>query len=445
MELENTGFDLKKTVEDSAAILAARAKEKNLEILINIDKDSIVHLTGDPTRLRQIFLNLLSNAIKFTEKGRITVNVKTQILEHGAVKLWSSVEDEGIGIPEDKISSLFKPFSQVDGSHTRKFGGTGLGLVICKEFINMMGGEIGVESRAGVGSKFYFTAKLKIQQKPKKETDMFETEYNRQNIYTDSNMTDALKAVRSKYKILLAEDNLINQKVALRILNFAGYPSAAVNNGIEAVEAVKDGDYKVVLMDVQMPEMDGFTATKTIRQLEGDKNKIPIIAITAHALMGDREKCLDAGMNDYVTKPIVSEQLLFAIDRCLNIEKPEIAHREITEELNDKLFDFDVLEKMSLGDKDFQKELLHSYLKDMNERSKKLNMLVKTNDLEKIVNEAHTIKGASYSVGAKKIGDEALGIELSGKQRDIENIVNRMGVLNKAIDDTKIIISNFLS
>ncbi len=258
-------------------------------------------------------------------------------------------------------------------------------------------------------------------------------------------MNEVLKEERGKFKILLAEDNLINQKVALRILKFAGYNSSPVNNGLEAVVAVREGEFDVVLMDVQMPEMDGFTATKMIRHLSNPKNKIPIIAITAHALMGDKERCIDAGMNDYVTKPIISEQLLMIIDKWLGLDKIILAEKNEPEENEDPIFDLIVLEKMSMGDKDFQKELLHSFIDDMDERFKKLDDYVKVKDLEKITNEAHTIKGASYSVGAKKIGDEALGIELSSKQNDIENIFGRMDVLNKAIEDTKVFLNKFLN
>ncbi len=258
-------------------------------------------------------------------------------------------------------------------------------------------------------------------------------------------MTEVLKEERAKFKILLAEDNLINQKVALRILKFAGYNSSPVNNGLEAVVAVKESDYDVILMDVQMPEMDGFTATKMIRQLENPKNKIPIIAITAHALMGDKEKCIDAGMDDYVTKPIISELLLNVIDKWLKIELPSEVEVIQPEKIIEQVFDFLVLEKMSMGDKEFQRELLKSYINDMNERFQKLDGFVKTKNIEKIINEAHTIKGASYSVGAKKIGDEALGIELSGKQNDIDNILGRIDVLNKAIEDTKMFLNKFLS
>lgn len=254
-----------------------------------------------------------------------------------------------------------------------------------------------------------------------------------------------LKVERAKFKILLAEDNLINQKVALRILKFAGYESSPVNNGLEAVVAVKENNYDVILMDVQMPEMDGFTATKMIRQLDDPKNKIPIIAITAHALMGDKERCIDAGMDDYVTKPIISEQLISVIDKWLKIELQEEPELAETEEKEEPVFDFLVLEKMSMGDKEFQKELLTSYINDMNERFQKLDTFVREKNIVKVTNEAHTIKGASYSVGAKKIGDEAFGIELSGKQNDLDNIFGRIGVLNKAIEETKVVLNSFLN
>jgi PAS domain S-box-containing protein len=445
MELESVDFNIEKILNDAISFLSPKSNEKGLQILTNISSGSILDVNGDPSRLRQIFLNLISNAIKFTEKGKILIDVKSYLGGKGVINFSASVEDEGIGIPEEKINTLFKAFSQVDGSNTRKYGGTGLGLVICKEFVSLMGGEIKVESKYGKGSKFIFTAKLKTQQRKKKE-QIFNKPVEVSHLDSDIVLeSDFLKEERTKYKVLLAEDNIINQKVALKILSYAGYLTEAVGNGLEAVEAVKNNDYNIVLMDVQMPEMDGFTATQKIRQFEDEKSKIPIIAITAHALMGDKEKCIAAGMNDYISKPIVAEKLLATMDAWLGIKTPKVVEKIKLEKGFEKLLDFSVLNKMSLGDKNFQKDLLKSFIQDILDRFAKLYNLIKTKEIEKITNEAHTIKGASYSVGANKIGDEALGIELSGKQKDLPSIIERMENLQKAIDETKVVINNFLS
>ncbi len=449
MSLENTDFNLNDVIEESVSLLSTKVIEKNLTVKTDIAKGTALFLNGDPTRMRQIFLNLLSNAIKFTEKGNIIIKVSTKELGDNNIILNTSVEDEGIGIPKDKINLLFQPFMQADGSHTRKYGGTGLGLVICKEFVTMMGGEIGVESEKEKGSKFYFSVKLKKQQHNEYTAVPSLTNLNfaktKKKVGRDNKQFESLKKERNKFKILLAEDNLINQKVALRIINDAGYSAQSVNNGIEALNILNENYFDLILMDVQMPEMDGFTATKEIRKLKTVASKIPIVAITAHALIGDKEKCLEAGMNDYISKPIEPDQLIQLLDKWLQVEHVAVNESQPIQREEELVFDFVVLDKMSSGDIEFQKELLNGYIVDITERYGKLENFVQANNTEKIASEAHTIKGASYSVGAKKIGDEALGIEISGKHNDFANITERMNRLSTAISQTKEILKNFLA
>ena len=449
MELYDTDFDLIKVIDDSVSLLMTRANEKGLIITTKVAENTNVLMYGDSTRLRQIFINLISNAIKFTNNGQILIEASTKAAEEDTVILNASVADEGIGIPKEKIEDLFKPFSQLDSTYSRKYGGTGLGLVISKEFVNMMGGEIGVESEVGKGSKFYFSVKLKVQ-KGKKYTKtpvMSDRNIllNETNKIDDQQILDDLKKERSKFKILLAEDNIINQKVTLRILSDAGFHVNAVNDGQEAINEVRKNSYHLVLMDVQMPEVDGFMATKKIRELGEKTVNLPIIAITAHALLGDKEKCLEAGMNDYISKPIQPDLMINLMDRWLDLDKKNKKVNNDDPINNNYVFDFKMLEKMSMGDVDFQKELLTNYFDDVSARFKKLDVYLKDNNIEKIINEAHTIKGASYSVGAKKVGDEALGIELSGKQNDVESIIQRMDTLNAAIFNTKEVLKNLLS
>jgi PAS domain S-box-containing protein len=443
MALESTDFNVNDIIEESISLLSSKINEKNLKVTTNILKNSDVFLIGDPTRLRQIFLNLLSNAIKFTEKGEIKLDVSTEKTDEENIILHASVQDEGIGIPKDKIGELFNPFTQIDGSHTRKYGGTGLGLVICKEFITMMGGVINVESEIGKGSRFYFTAKLKKQKyvAVPSITRRFGAETKEDILNAD--LHDLLKKERSKYKLLLAEDNLINQMVALRILIDCGYNITPVNNGIEVLNILKEKSFDLILMDVQMPEMDGYTATGEIRKFD---TLIPIIALTAHALMGDKEKCIVAGMNDYVSKPIIPEKFVKVIDKWLNIEiKQEKVTTAVKQQKNEVVFDFSVLEKMSLNDKDFQVELLNSYLNDVDERFNRLMGFIESQNLPKMTAEAHTIKGASYSLGANKVGDIAYSIELSGRQKDLENVNQWIDKLASAISETKIIIEKYIS
>ncbi|HUX60937.1 MAG TPA: ATP-binding protein [Ignavibacteriaceae bacterium] len=441
MQLSEVDFSLNDVVEESISILAMRIKEKGLNIITDIADNTELLLRGDPVRIRQIFMNLISNAVKFTEKGKITIALSTKRTNDNTVIVNASVSDEGIGIPQNKIAYLFQPFSQVDGSITRKFGGTGLGLAISKEFVNMMDGEIIAESTEGKGSKFSFYIKVKspIDKSWTGSNVRLKRVFNLQDnskVKITEN-TDGIKEQRKKFRILLAEDNFINQKVATRILSDAGYNTDPVNNGAEAFEAIKGKDYNLVLMDVQMPEVDGLMATQMVRKLEGEKSKVPIIAITAHALAGDKEKCIEAGMNDYLSKPIIADKMIAMIDGFLFDKTPE-ASTKSEEKIEDKIiFNFDHLEKMCLGDKAFQKDLLESYFVDVRSRIAKIHEHLKSNDSVKVAIEGHTIKGASYSVGAIKAGDEAFGIEISGKHSDLESAKERVTSLEKVLVETE--------
>lgn len=451
MSLEKIDFNLDEIIEESISILSTKTMEKGLKIEKELDRYTPVYLKGDPKRIRQVFINLLSNAVKFTERGSIKIHITSKEIDSDTFEIFASVQDSGIGIPTDRLDALFKPFSQVDGSHTRKYGGTGLGLAICKEFVNLMGGDIGVESSKNVGSKFYFTMKLEQGDKEKVvRPDSFNigglSSSDLARKESETNKSKMTKEARSEYKILLAEDNFINQKVALRILSEAGYNSEAVLNGIEAVKAVEEKDFDVVLMDVQMPEMDGLTATKKIRALKTKKKNVPIIAITAHALMGDKEKCFEAGMDDYLSKPIKSDVLVEKVDKWLDVKvEPQQGENKSQTLKKDVVFDFEHLEKMSAGDKEFEADLIDTYLEDVDIRYEKLITAIEESESGGVVTEAHTIKGASYSVGAKKVGDEAYGIELSGKLNDLKSALERLPKLKKAIDETKEILKNVVS
>lgn len=446
MVLESTDFNLNDILEELILLLSSKINEKDLKVTTDIYKNSDVFLIGDPTRLRQIFLNLLSNAIKFTEKGEIKIIVSTEKIDNENLILHAAVKDQGIGIPRENLGELFKPFTQLDGSHTRKYGGTGLGLVICKEFITMMGGNISVESEKGIGSSFYFTAKLKKQKYIAVPSITGRSKTDTKEIVLNTNQIDLIKKERSRYKILLAEDNLINQKVALRILSDCGYNVTPVNNGIEVLKILDEKSFDIILMDVQMPEMDGFTATSKIRKSDTASTNIPIIALTAHALIGDKDKCIEAGMNDYVSKPIVPEKFVKVIDKWLNIEiKRGDTGTGSVQGKYEEVFDFAVLDKMSLGDKEFQVELLGHYRKDLDKRFNRLMEFIQSQNLPKIAAEAHTIKGASFSVGANKIGNIAYSIELTGRQKDLENVNQWMDKLSLAIKETKMVLEKYLS
>jgi signal transduction histidine kinase/DNA-binding response OmpR family regulator len=448
MSLEKIDFNLDDIIEESISILSPKIMDKGLKVEKEIEAHTPLYLKGDPKRIRQVYINLLSNAVKFTEKGSIKVYVTSKEIDTNTYEIFSSVQDTGIGIPTDRMDLLFKPFSQLDGSHTRKYGGTGLGLAICKEFINLMGGNIGVESTKNEGSKFYFTLQLEQGDKEKvisPDSLVSSRLEGKGGKEIADNKIQLTKDSRGAFKILLAEDNFINQKVALRIMSEAGYKADAVMNGFQAVKAVEDNKYDVILMDVQMPEMDGMTATRKIRELKSENGNVPIIAITAHALMGDKEKCLEAGMDDYLSKPIRSEVLIQKLDKWLQVQAgTKEAEDKSKSPSKDVVFDFEHLEKMSAGDKEFEADLIETYLDDVITRVQNLEIAIEKGEGTKVINEAHTIKGASYSVGARKVGDEAYGIELSYKLNDFKSAIERLSKLKRAVEETKILLKEFV-
>lgn len=447
IELEKLNFNLRKVVDQAVIVIQQKAREKGIEIIEELPSSDELNFVGDPTRIRQVYINLLGNAVKFTEEGQIRIKVEIENPGNSKIKIISSIEDTGIGIPADKISELFKPFSQVDGSEGKKFGGTGLGLVICKEFLNLMGGDIKVESVEGVGTKFTFNFFVEpalsniIGKKNSVETDQQKNPLDSLHEQLDQTLVEQ----RKKFRILLAEDNLINQKVAIRTLSSFGYQIDAVLNGEQAVTEHKSKNYDLILMDIQMPEVDGYTATKLIRKLDPPHNSVPIIALTAHALLGDKEKCLIAGMNDYISKPVVAKEIVGIIDKYLGIQKNKPLGDKKVMEKTSSLFDFDRLNQVSLGDKEFEKDLLGDYFKDVEIKLETLKEFVSQRNLKKIQELAHTLKGSSYSVGAKAIGDEALGIELSAKSLDIESVEERMIKLANVIRDSRELFKDVLA
>ena len=303
MELESIPFSLHNEIRRVINIMQIIADKKKLPIDFHIYKEVPAYVKGDPVRLKQIVINLVNNAIKFTEKGSITVSVEKKSMENGKIQLLFKVMDTGIGISPEGQKKLFQSFSQVDKSTTRKYGGTGLGLTISKNLTQMMDGEIGVESVEGVGSTFWFTVFLELSD---------EESYNKQHQADDTSHEDKSRTYL-KQNILLAEDNRINQKVAMLYLNNMGFHVDIANNGKEALEKFEHGDYDIIFMDVQMPEMDGVEACKKIREIEnnsGSTKKILIIAMTANTSEDERKKYREAGMNDYISKPFKQKELV---------------------------------------------------------------------------------------------------------------------------------------
>jgi PAS domain S-box-containing protein len=447
LSLSESNFYIRDVINEAVSVVIPRIQEKKLKLIITIEKTTSTHLVGDPSRLRQIYLNLLSNAVKFTEEGELKIFVYSEKVGKNKIKLYSVVEDSGIGIPQEKLNYLFKPFSQVDGSYTRKFGGTGLGLAICKELVTLMGGQIWVESNVDKGTKFTFAViltapeqvtligklKANANQKAKEEiviSSAMKVETKDRDIINQN-------SIRGKFKLLLAEDNAVNQKVIMKILGQAGFSIEAVDNGEEAVNAlIKHRDYALILMDVQMPVMDGFTATQEIRALEEPLCDIPIIAITAHALSGDRDKCIAAGMNDYVTKPIKTAEMIRLLDGWLRIDENNIGESKPIEEKKEEVvvFDKDHFSMISSDNKEFQIDLLTTYLSDLVRRIGNLENSISLKDVKKIQSESHTIKGASFSIGANALGSKAQEIEAAAKENDfsiMDKLINELQIIHK--------------
>jgi len=303
IELNCDAFDLDQLVSDVFRTLEVRARQRGLRLWFEIRQDVPVLLRGDARRLRQAITNLVANAIKFTHAGEVSMTVSVGIRSAEGAMLHFVVSDTGIGIAEDQQATIFEPFVQVDGSTTRTYGGTGLGLRIAARLVQLMGGTIWVESAVDQGSRFHFTGKFGLEKR--------------------AEATPAAKSMNPQSQprrgtILLAEDNYINQMVTVRILEGQGHRVVVGANGRLALEILERQPVDLVLMDIQMPEMDGFQATKAIREHEAiTGTHVPIIALTAHVMQGYRQKCLDAGMDDYISKPVRSQDLLDVVNRTL--------------------------------------------------------------------------------------------------------------------------------
>jgi len=301
LELEETAFDVREVLRDSVELMSAEATAKGLVLGLDVAEDVPARAVGDAHRLRQVLLNLIGNGIKFTAVGSVRISVRLVRSEGVAVRLGFAIADTGIGIAPEAQGKLFTEFTQVDSSISRRFGGSGLGLAICRRLVERMGGTIGVESVAGAGSTFHFDVLLTVP---------------RSEVARSAPVAEPVARTAPR-RILIAEDNATNRLVATRMLERMGHSVEAVENGREAVDAVRRGGFDLVLMDVMMPEMDGLAATEAIRRLPGEGARIPIIGLTANAMAADQERCLAAGMTHFETKPISAARLDAAIGRVL--------------------------------------------------------------------------------------------------------------------------------
>jgi PAS domain S-box-containing protein len=569
LDLEFLDFDLRVTLEDTAELLAARAADAGLELIIRIDPAVPSYLKGDPGRLRQIVSNLVSNAIKFTNKGEIVISAALQSQKDNTVTIHFGILDTGIGIPESRLAAIFEPFTQVDGTTTRKYGGTGLGLAICKQLAELMGGEIGVMSEEGKGSTFWFTV---VFEKPSEQTSKNLDSPAHANIsgtrilIVDDNATNQMllttllnnwgchyetatdgetgfalllaaaqnntpfkialldhempgmdgqelgrrikgtpqlasvllvmvtslgqrgdastlerigfagylvKPIRQSQlreclelvlgradqtsetqgiitrhivaekakngvRILLAEDNVINQKVAQHMLKNLGYRVDVVANGWEAVRALEMINYDLVLMDCMMPDMDGFEATAMIRDFNSKVNNhdVPIIAMTANAMKGDREKCIKAGMDDYLSKPVKLDELNTVIERWISCNARKDAPQE--EAMNNSnalpLFDEATLLERLDNDREFTRIILEESLRELPVLLEELRKRLQSDDALAIRHQAHTLKGMAANISAEALRDICSHIETVTKDgNDVESARKLLPKLEKTI------------
>lgn len=560
MELEEQPFEMASCIEEAFDLLSTKSAEKNLDLLYLIEQDVPSFILGDSIRLKQVLVNLLSNAVKFTEKGEIFISVKLLKKENENLELEFIVKDSGIGIPETKIKSLFKPFYQLDSSTTRKYGGTGLGLAICSKLIELMGGSITVESEEGKGSSFIFN--VKVKKSPYALSKVYvknpESKLKNKNILlVDDNVTnlkilslqckswgmktvlcsnprealeivlnnsfdmllldmqmpemdgiELMKLIREKYnvnelpsvlltsignlsntiisdkslftshltkpvkqthlfnvlneaisqldsgthninndisgqklnvrfplQILIAEDNIINQKLILKMLERIGYNSDVANNGIEVLEAMERKTYDLIFMDIQMPEMDGIEATRRIINKHKDDRPV-IVAVTANAMTGDRDKYLNAGLDDYISKPVLVNVLRSVIIKWGTKNRSKNKRANSTETLINK----DVIEKLKSmdesGDNAFIKEITGLFIEQIPELVGSIKSCHFKKDYISLARAAHSLKGASLNLGAESLSHICKKIEETAKSDNIESLTEKIDSLEEISKQT---------
>jgi signal transduction histidine kinase/DNA-binding response OmpR family regulator/HPt (histidine-containing phosphotransfer) domain-containing protein len=435
-ELESTPFSIREAVDHVIRTLRMRAGEKGLALVCNLPPDIPDALVGDPLRFRQILMNLVDNAIKFTHQGEITIITKAKEQDQETAVLEFCVMDTGIGISKEDQEKIFTPFTQADASTTRNYGGTGLGLTISQKLVELMDGRIWVESQAGAGSSFYFTMRLKmIKDSISEKAEAAET---------------PMAKIHSKtLRILIAEDTPTNQKLVNYLLSKRGHIVEIAQNGKQALEKFYIENYDLVLMDVQMPIMDGFQATEFIRNLpDVRKARVPIIAMTAHALKGDAERCLLAGMDAYISKPIQAEELmelveLFGSEDSLEIQKyrnkRKIVHPEpdpaVAEEK--RIFVLEEAVNRCFGKYDFFLEMVDCFFGESDELIQKMKEAKRKEKPEEVRTAAHRLKNTILYLGAHQASAAIKKVEEAAKSGELNSIDFALQELDGSLMDLK--------
>lgn len=397
LEIDQVVFQIKPLIEGIAEILLSKARSKGISLLTFIDPAIPPQLVGDPVRLRQILLNLADNAIKFTDQGSVMIHAELVTTSKNHPTVYFSVIDTGIGLTDQEIGRLFQPFSQADGSTTRKYGGTGLGLAISKRLVELMDGEIGVDSEKNNGAVFWFNLSFKNA----------EQTISDKAVHVIESENQATTCANPNTHLLLVEDNPVNQKVANYQLKKLGYSVDAVTNGREAVEKLTTHTYPIIFMDIQMPEMDGIEATKIIRGMRGTKGDTPIIAMTANAMQSDKERYLNAGMSDYLSKPVTLGQLEEVLNKYINKKEEDIPP-----------IDAQKLKNTYGKDEDILKDFLLTFTTSTPALLNQLQGYLDKKDRKSVSEIAHGLKGSAVVVEATKMADLSRAMEQAIKQDD---------------------------
>ncbi len=398
IELEHIDFSIHEVVEQVKQMLQHKANESGIQLITDINSNVPEVVIGDPVRLNQVLMNLAGNAIKFTEKGSVTVEVA-----HGKEGIKFSIIDTGVGIPKDKIQSVFESFTQAHSSDTRKFGGTGLGLTISKQLVELMGGKLSIESEPGSGSTFSFEINY-----PAGSAERMQQQKSSEQI--DGSILNGLK-------ILLTDDNDYNRIVARDTLTSkANVEIIEALNGEDALEKLNQNDFDLVLMDVQMPVMDGYEATRNIREkFATPKNQIPVIALTSSVIRRDLDKCRQAGMTDYIPKPFKTSQLISAIAKATGREIKFLEKNNVeldnNAETNNWVIDLSYLEEFCEGDNERIKKYINIFLQSSPLLTEKLNAALKENNFEDIASRVHGFKTKCIMMGMDDAKELAVSIE----------------------------------
>ncbi len=411
MSLERIPFELNRLVDDCISSQLPKSRQKGIDLACEIASTAPRQVVGDPLRLRQIVTNLVNNAVKFTEKGSVTVRLQaTPAAERNQFTLDLEVTDTGTGIPVEKLPTIFDKFTQADGSITRRYGGTGLGLTITRRLVEMHGGTIRVDSEVGRGSSFRVSLPYEQAQRASSPAPSGER-----------NGDEALAGSQPKppVRILVVEDNLVNQKVITAILRKKGYSLEIANNGQEALDKLATGQFSLVLMDVQMPVMDGIEATRRIRRTEAFRH-LPVVAMTAHAMTGDRELCLEAGMNAYVSKPVHPAHLISTVE---SFNEPGAS---ALMECSTESKTCDRAASLIHADRGLLQGMLQLFLQLAPERLEKLHAAAARGGASEVSLEARAFRSAAERIAAQEVAECVAAVDAAAQRQDYPQVAEQL-------------------